>query len=88
MLVGNLVTTLEVVPLVSPVTPNLKHEEMPTPLEGTEMVASLVRVRIHATTLEVAPLVSLMTLDLKGEEMPEEVTTTLEGTEMDSPVPK
>ena len=75
--------------VVSPMTMNLKGEEMPeemptiATLEGAEMVISPVPVRGLATTLELAPLVSPVT-NLKGEEMPEEMPTfaTLEGAEM------
>ncbi|KAF8490015.1 hypothetical protein F5888DRAFT_1743787 [Russula emetica] len=74
--------------VVSPMTLNLKGEEMPThatTLEGAELVVSPVPT---ATTLGANPpavagprVVSPITLSLKGEEMPTH-TTTLEGVKM------
>ena len=82
--------------LVSPITLNLKGEEIPkemqafATLDGAEMVVSPVAARTLATTLELASLASPMTPHLKGEEIPEEMPAfaTLEGAEMVvSPVP-
>ena len=81
--VGNLATTVKVVPLESPVARNLKGEEMPTPQEGAEVVVSPETVRTLATALELAYLVPLMT---KGEDMSKDVPTTIRRTGMVSPV--